>query len=68
MTIEMYCDRCGGHVDGSTLGGVRLRTGKKELSLHLCAEHQHELRKMVKDFAEKGIVREVSPSLKNDER
>jgi ribosomal protein S11 len=64
MTIVMYCDRCGSEISASTAGGVRLRTGKRELSLHLCQTHQDDLRELVQDFCEQGDPREVQPSLK----
>lgn len=64
MTIVMYCDRCGSEIPAATAGGVRLRTGKRELSFHLCSGHQDDLRGLVLDFCEQGDPREVQPSLK----
>lgn len=64
MTIRMYCDKCGVEIPSSESGGARLRTGKQELSFHLCPEHAAELRQAVRRFCEAGEPREVQPSLK----
>lgn len=61
--ITMNCDNCGRKIDASTNGGCRLRTSNRELSFHLCAEHQEELRTLVKKFCAAHQTRDVSPSL-----
>lgn len=61
--IVMYCDRCGEEIPPETNGGVRVRTGKRELALHLCSAHQLALRLYVQKFCEEEDPREVSPSL-----
>lgn len=64
MTIVMYCDHCGSEIPLSFNGGVRVRTGKRELSLHLCERDQENLREIVREFCQDGDPREVQPSLK----
>jgi uncharacterized protein YlaI len=64
MTITMWCDRCGEEIDEKTNGGVRLRTGNREISMHLCGKHQTRLRALVADFCQDNAPREVSGSLK----
>lgn len=66
MTIVMYCDRCGSEIPGSFNGGVRVRTGKRELALHLCENHQNELRDLIDNFCEQGEPRDVQPSLRKE--
>lgn len=61
--IRMMCDHCGQEIDSSINGGCRVRTGNKELSFHLCAKHQNELREIVKAFCVENVAREVNPSL-----
>ena len=64
MTILMYCDHCGSEINSSINGGVRVRTGNRELSFHLCGEHQQALRDFIENFCGYAPAREVSPSLK----
>lgn len=63
MTIRMLCDHCGEEIAADVNGGVRVRTGKRELAFHLCGAHQVILREFINDFCKKGTAREVSPSL-----
>lgn len=64
MTITMTCDHCGEKISSDINGGVRVRTGNRELSFHLCGEHQQALRDFIKNFCGEAAPREVSPSLK----
>jgi hypothetical protein len=64
MTLLMYCDHCGDEIDAGINGGVRVRTGKRELAFHLCEEHQDALREFCKSFCGNDPPREVSPTLK----
>ena len=61
--IEMYCDHCGQEISPDVNGGVRVRTGNRELAFHLCTEHQRELRLHIQEFCAKTPPREVGPSL-----
>jgi hypothetical protein len=63
MTIRMWCDHCGEEVPADTNGGVRVRTGNREIKLHLCPKDQQGLRELIASFAN-GKTVEVSPSLK----
>lgn len=66
--IKMFCDRCGVEIPSTTNGGVRVRTGNRELSLHLCSEHQKIMRKVVDDFCGHSPPRDVKqPTLSNRE-
>jgi hypothetical protein len=67
MTIEMFCDRCGVEIPVEVLGGCRLRTGKSEMSFHLCADHQKELIHLVDQFCENDAPRNVAPTLSSKE-
>ena len=64
MTIVMTCDHCGVEIDPGINGGVRVRTGHRELSFHLCGEHQPALRDFITNFCGHAQAKEVAPSLK----
>ena len=68
MTIEMYCDRCGESIPADVIGGCRTRTGKKEFTFQLCAEHQKAFRAVIEAFCEHAPPRDVQPSLKGGPR
>lgn len=57
--IEMYCDHCEELIDEAVSGGVRLKTGKKEYTFHLCERCQGKLRKQVLAFIQGGPWRET---------
>lgn len=63
MTIRMFCDRCGEEIDTGVNGGSRVRTANRELSFHLCAAHQAELRQYIVEFCMKNPPRDVNPTL-----
>lgn len=62
--IRLWCDHCGEEIPPRVNGGVRFRTSARELSFHLCAEHQGMLRTMIVDFCGKHPPREVTPTIK----
>ena len=65
MTIQMYCDHCGEKVPTDVNGGVRVRTGNRELAFHLCPEHQAALRDFITSFCGVDPPREVATTLRN---
>jgi RNase P subunit RPR2 len=67
--IEMYCDHCGQEIPPDVNGGVRVRTGNREMVLHLCDEHQTVLRLWVREFCKEADPREVkNPQLPGGDR
>lgn len=50
MSIDMYCDACEKLIDSHVSGGVRVKTGKREIVFHLCGPCQERYRKTTKEF------------------
>lgn len=50
MAIRMSCDHCQKVIDENVSGGVRLKTGRREVTFHLCGPCQALYRKQTKEF------------------